>query len=386
MGTFAAPTRPARYVELDSLRGLAALTVVLVHLSEVWIQVGLPPAAIARFVLFPLIIRGEDAVILFFVLSGFVLALPKVDGKPQSYFVFVTRRVFRIYIPYLAALAISVAGACLLRKAIPTHGWFNQSWAQPIDWRLVGQHILFLGTFDTSQFDPPIWSLVYEMRISLVFPLLAAIVLALRNRWSVAIAFLFSFGPFLVYKLHLLSGGSAVGATLQVTSFFILGIYIARERHSIAARFSRLSGRVVFLFGLVSFFLVAFARPLALDLTARHPAERFAIMAQWFTALGAGGLMVVSMNSASVKRAFLWPPIHWLGERSYSLYLSHVIVILYCAHLLYGKVPVSLLLCLAFVLILAASWCFYRWIELPSMQLGRRLSDHLRRPQKNAEA
>ena len=51
---------------------------------------------------------GHSALPLFFILSGFVLALPAVNNKPQSYPVFITRRFFRLYIPYVVALAIAI--------------------------------------------------------------------------------------------------------------------------------------------------------------------------------------------------------------------------------------------------------------------------------------
>jgi peptidoglycan/LPS O-acetylase OafA/YrhL len=85
--------------------------------------------------------------------------------------------------------------------------------------------------------------------------------------------------------------------------------------------------------------------------------------------------MIIGMNSASSRRLLHWPPIHFLGEISYSLYLWHFIVLLFCVHLLYGKMPLWAIICLALILSIAVSRCSYRWIELPSMNLGRRLSN-----------
>jgi peptidoglycan/LPS O-acetylase OafA/YrhL len=101
--------KQARFVELDSLRGLAALTVVLGHLRLLW-QGEVQPASPTLNLLFKILNpAGNGAVILFFVLSGFVLSLPAVAGRPQKYIVFLIRRIFRIYLPYLAALAVAVA-------------------------------------------------------------------------------------------------------------------------------------------------------------------------------------------------------------------------------------------------------------------------------------
>ncbi|MCB9988463.1 MAG: acyltransferase family protein [Rhodospirillales bacterium] len=70
-----------RFHGLDSLRGIAALVVVFNHFYGV-----IPALASSENWLFsytPLhtLIAGRQAVIIFFVLSGFVLSLPYVQGR-----------------------------------------------------------------------------------------------------------------------------------------------------------------------------------------------------------------------------------------------------------------------------------------------------------------
>jgi peptidoglycan/LPS O-acetylase OafA/YrhL len=178
------PVTRLRYFELDSLRGLAALIVVLHHLRLLWQSDAEPSSSTCRAFLDLVAPFGAEAVMMFFVLSGFVLSLPAVNGRPQTYPTFITRRIFRIYVPYLAALAFAVAGAFWLHGGSFGSEWFSGSWPEPVNWHLVGQHILFLGNYDTDQFNPPIWSLVYEMRISLFFPLLCGFVLRCKSGWS----------------------------------------------------------------------------------------------------------------------------------------------------------------------------------------------------------
>jgi peptidoglycan/LPS O-acetylase OafA/YrhL len=48
MNGIVAPARTARFIELDSLRGLAALTVVLYHLESFWTEAVRPTSAAAR--------------------------------------------------------------------------------------------------------------------------------------------------------------------------------------------------------------------------------------------------------------------------------------------------------------------------------------------------
>ncbi len=380
-----APARQARFVELDSLRGLAALTVVFSHIQTFWEKVNQP--ASANFAIFLDLIRpfGLEAVMLFFVLSGFVLSLPAVSGRPQTYPTFITRRIFRIYVPYLAALAISVAGAFWLHGGALGSEWFRTSWSERVNWHLVGQHILLLGSYDTDQFNPPIWSLVHEMRISLFFPLLCGFVLRFRSRWSFAIAAGLTIAAIMLEKLTF-ENAPDFADTFQFAGLFVLGIFLARERSRLGAWFHRPRRFAKVLIGAAFILMFLFAGPLLIRLTGGFLRHSMICISQGITAFGAGGLMIVNMNSASCKRVLYWPPIHFLGQISYSLYLWHCVVLLYCAHLFYGKVSLWVILCLIFILSIFVSWLSYRFIEVPSMNLGRRLSNAFRSPYREGLA
>src|SRR5688500_7995573 len=77
---------------LDSLRGLAALYVVLYHLPAIPQYLGIPPWA-QRIVLF-----GGSGVTLFFIVSGFSLCLtmPAHQRTGAPLFSFYTKRLLRI--------------------------------------------------------------------------------------------------------------------------------------------------------------------------------------------------------------------------------------------------------------------------------------------------
>ena len=375
-----APSRQVRFFELDSLRGLAALVVLANHLEMVWLGEHPAGSGIGVSLVNLTLPFGPEAVILFFVLSGFVLSLPAIESRPQLYFTLVTRRVFRIYFPYLVALAVSVAAALCLHDQPTGSNWARSYWPGPVQWRLVGQHVIFLGVYDTTVFDPPIWSLVYEMRISLFFPLLCLIVLRLKNKWAFALAIFLTTLASGLDRKYPAETMIPLADTLHYTTMFILGICLARERTRIAHWFSRIFRPVRIAFGIASLLLLAFAWPGFTLLTMRIFHLHFTLFAHWLTALGAGGLIVICLNSPSCKRILHWPPIHLLGQISYSLYLWHFVVLLFCVHLSYGEVSLWGILCLIFILSIFVSWLSYRYIEVPSMNLGRRLSSAFRNP------
>lgn len=371
-----------RLDELDSVRGLAALSVVLGHFVHLWrddrmLHASHSSRELFTYLLYPFS-AGREAVILFFLLSGFVLSIPAINSRAQTYPVFIVRRVFRIYVPYLIAIMVAVLAASILHGNQTLSEWFNRPWSAPVTWRPVLQHLAFIGQYDVGQFDPPIWSLIYEMRISLLFPVLCAISLKLRPGWSLAMAVCLSAAS--IFVNNLLNGLGVwppVIDTLHYAAFFGVGIFLARQSQSISAIYIRMSRRKKLAIGILSALLYVYAGVLWQGVARRLTSYGLFNSADWLTAAGAAGLIVFSLNSAPLRRILFWPPIHALGKMSYSVYLLHFIVMLLLVHLLYGRIPLLPILMLCLVVTIAVSWAFYRYVEMPSISLGRRLSGRL---------
>jgi peptidoglycan/LPS O-acetylase OafA/YrhL len=176
-----------RLETLDSLRGLAALCVVIHHsliIRPIWYDDThhVRSAALANlFKYTPLRIvwAGHEAVMLFFVLSGFVLSLPYLSGRSLPYRAYLAKRFCRIYVPCLVAVTVGI----LLRQLFVTphppgvSHWMDDIWKPPLTLGLFGSYTLLAGSFNLSNFDPVLWSLVHEIRISMLLPLIAAFVL-----------------------------------------------------------------------------------------------------------------------------------------------------------------------------------------------------------------
>jgi peptidoglycan/LPS O-acetylase OafA/YrhL len=119
-----------RFYELDSLRGLAAITVVFDHFIRIW-----PPEIIHVLDRTPLrlLIAGRQAVILFFLLSGFVFTLPHKRNSPLNYGRFLLKRVRRIYLPYLGALAFAIiCDSHFSGRGHLGNYWINLTWSAPV--------------------------------------------------------------------------------------------------------------------------------------------------------------------------------------------------------------------------------------------------------------
>jgi peptidoglycan/LPS O-acetylase OafA/YrhL len=366
---------PRRFYELDSLRGVAALTVVFHHFFKIC-----SPRVIHFVDRTPLrlLVAGHQAVILFFLLSGFVLTLPYKKKGGLNYGPFLLKRVCRIYLPYLGALAFAIL--CDLHFSGPSsinNYWTQMTWSTPVTTRLVLQHILFLGNYNWSQFNTAFWSLVYEMRISLVFPVLALAVLRLRAVWIIlaAAALSLAFYPLSILfssTLHLSSRDAAINSmlTLHYAAFFLIGSLLAKHLHTIHLWFARLTPFRAGIIGLVSLLLYGFS-------DASTIIQRFSIPADlydWVAAAGAIMLIVFAMNSRPFHSFLTSRAIHHLGQISYSLYLIHGTILFVLIHTLFGRVPIGILLLIYLSATLLVTEIFYRLIERPTMLLGRRLT------------
>ena len=99
-----------RYRALDAVRGLAAISIVVHHCI-----LSLPQdtqdriEALLKYTPLRPFSTGRPFVLLFFVLSGFVLAVAIRSEQRFTYGAFVAKRFCRIYLPYAASLAFSIA-------------------------------------------------------------------------------------------------------------------------------------------------------------------------------------------------------------------------------------------------------------------------------------
>jgi peptidoglycan/LPS O-acetylase OafA/YrhL len=156
--------RQNRYAFADGLRGLAALWVVLYHLNE-----GQHVAQLTKFLgtFFTSLVfeHGNLGVPIFFVLSGFVMAITtesKKMGIKQSA-QFMLRRLARLSPPYYIAMLLSLVVIGLKVK----HGEPDAYWPS---WSVILAHMVYLqGFLQYQQINVVFWTLCYEMQFYFVF-------------------------------------------------------------------------------------------------------------------------------------------------------------------------------------------------------------------------
>jgi peptidoglycan/LPS O-acetylase OafA/YrhL len=388
---------PTRLPSLDSLRGLAALSVVFCHVLWLyrpnslrlssfprlltaghlrsWVE-QLPGTFLIEVSPLHLITSGHEAVILFYLISGCVLYLScERQAGDQPYRDFLIRRVCRLYIPYLAGLAFAVA----LNAAVSTghltgmNDWINHTWLLPIDRRAVLSHVALVGNFNTDLFLMPCWTLVHEMRLALVFPLLAALVLS-RSRWLPAVIVVLSLSGIGLDALLADRYGNYF-ITIHYAALFLIGAWLARERGRCASFWASLDTRrrAIILAGALA--LYGYGRMIALVHFVPASAADLPIAA------GAACLIVWAMGRPAVLDL---APVRWLGRVCYGLYLLHLSFILASMYLLRGLLPLWTILILAIAMSFAAAELFRRLLEGPAIRLGQQLTLSSTRGTKDA--
>jgi len=380
-----------RFAQLDALRGLAALTVLFSHIVLFLVPSSmggvLYGALTKTYSPFQIFVNGHSAVILFFVLSGFVLSLPWLDGgKQQPYFGYLTKRFFRIYVPYL--FSFFVALACLELAPKPEFNsmlsdYFKERWTHHLSPGVILEHVVGIVNVHTEELNSAYWSLVHEMRISIFFPF---IVLLLRNvRWYYTVSIgLLMFG---ISALNDIMGFQASNGfnttyfhTFDYLSLFLYGMLLAKHRIGIVNRFRALSGRAKFavLAGALVCYNSSYAFIKALG--ELHVVLPFGqLLRDQIIAIGVVGFVVIALASRRVDKALLSPIPLFLGKISYSLYLYHMVIFITMIRFFVGYMPMPILLLLSFFVSVAVAYLAWTCIEKPMISLGRKLAGVFRK-------
>ena len=288
---------------LDLLRFLAALVVLLQHLSWAHFSGGL---------LWQIGPYGAQAVIVFFVLSGYVIGYvtDRADNTPRRYAVDRAARIYSVALPaVLLTFALDAIGSHL-RPELYAEGWVNTD--TPL-WTQFLRNLLFLNQRWSTDLYPgsnvPYWSMGYEIWYYVAFGLFVF----LPRRWSVwaGIAVLAFIGP-------------RVAALFPV---WLLGVgcyRLSREPLRISPRW----GRLLFFGAPVLLALFELWRP---HQTLPIPVQDWPDLA-WTASVGmfVAAHLLGAPAVAPMLGSWLRPfarPIRFLAGRSFSLYLFQLPVL-----------------------------------------------------------
>ena len=370
----ALPKRPGPYFpRVDALRGIAALLVAGMHVSQSrWGEGGylfqpLPGIPHPFWDNLTRLLRhglnGHGAVILFFVLSGFVLSL-SLDRGPRDILAgarrFFTARVFRLY----PAIFVTVAAFAFLYYAFGA----ALPGVTPSNYSIAGlfRNALLLET----TVDGVMWTLQVEV---LAAPLV-----------------------FFAYHMRRRFGEGAV----IVIGLTFVGLAFSRTwTDLINPDVKPLQGTFAFLFGML---VPTLGRGFAARVSGRAAAGiTTATVLLFFLARGLfgprGGMIVEAGSGAAFIALLVYGPplsvyhildlgiVQFFGRISYSFYLFHPVTLMATWKMpdrigswIADGIPPALITIALWIatsaVIAPIAMASYRWVEWPAMKLGRRAS------------
>lgn len=375
----------AHSLPLDSIRGIAALSVVIHHviLMKTFLA-AFPQNAWIDWSFF----RSAWLLVdLFFVLSGIVMSLSYVNSDFGHFSLreFMVRRLARVYPLHIVMLfatllfrfvriGLVMAG---LVVAMPAAFEVNNAYSFFLNVFLLHS----LGFIDYLSWNAPSWSISVEFYTYLVFGL----VLLFAQRLG-SIRYLYAWAAFLVvsswFTIVFVLDKKGLGLQYDfgflrcLTSFF-LGVLTVQAVQRLPRKIGPgLQG------GLQAAALIA--NVVLVSMVEAYPAISF--LAPLTFAIFLGTLLAFP-EAAVVPRILVAKPLVWLGRRSYSVYMVHALVVLIAEYFVraIGPRPVAALdsisgglaatLNLAVVLaaVLILSHFTYLYIELPGSRLLRQI-------------
>lgn len=291
---------PANKIEaLESIRGVAALLVVLFHLPK-WNAI----------LLFNVLNNAYLMVDLFFVLSGFVIAHAYADkitsGKALLRFQFLRfGRLYPVHLLFLIVFVLFEVAKYYAKQKMGIAGPNAQPFQENTPTALV-QHVFLLQaigpTGNAITFNRPAWSISVEFYTYLLFGL-SVLLCMRRKQWL--------FGLFSGVALGLLISQRTYGCEelLRGIAGFFMGCMVA---NSIQGQKAQLSG---------GFALLAVAAiGLFLHVKPTFDKDFDALI---FILSAALIVSVVLASGGVVKRVLNFKLLTWLGTISYAMYMSH---------------------------------------------------------------
>jgi peptidoglycan/LPS O-acetylase OafA/YrhL len=358
-----------RLASLDGLRGLAALSIFIFH---GWLYTMPEPSATDRSSVGDYAVHElRLGVVLFFVLSGFLLSRPWFaaaldERRPPDLGRYVRSRAARILPAYYVALLGSIV---LLWGLDGTPGLRLPPAAELPLFAFFGQN-LSPGT--VMKLNPPMWTLAIEVSFYMVLPAIGWLALRLKpQRRSLALI------PLALIVVGVLYNWSIAGQGLSMTfsktlaamlPYFALGMLAAlvAHRRTIDMRTKRTLITVGVLLVVSDAITKAAAPAHGLDLTML-----FSIMRDLPSAVGFA-LIVGALSIAPRSAVIGGPVLAGLGTISYGFYLWHVPVLMVMRG--YGVLPLDPVLgtLVALAPVLAVSALSWFAFERPVLRWTKR--------------
>jgi peptidoglycan/LPS O-acetylase OafA/YrhL len=380
-----------RYKGLDGLRGVAALSVVLLHYVSAFAPFLIGMTATRRHSALDQLISTSPlglplaanfAVCIFFVLSGFVLSAKFFKTRDNDILILsAAKRYFRLMIPAMASILLAYVilrlGLFYTQKAavgsestifLTTFWQFPAHLGQAVFQGLYG---IWFGEFViATTYNFVLWTMHYELYGSFLIFMYLALFGKHSNRWIFYV--LFSIVFLKTYFLGFIAG-------MAICDIYTnLRPAVGAQLRSVYLWLSLLIGVVLGTWTTTSIY-IGFYNHLSLPFFSAPQLE--------LTAHMVGAILVVlSVLELKILSSFFeTKPMQYLGRVSFSLYLTHPLVLgSLASYIFYRLLPthgyrVATLACvvISVPLTFVVASLFTRYVDSPSIVFSKKAGNFL---------
>lgn len=377
-----------KYSSLDGVRGLAALSVVLLHyvtafapffIGYVVTRRHTPLDRLVATTPLQLPFAGNFAVCIFFVLSGFVLSLSFFKHKSNDTLVSsASRRYFRLMIPTIGSVmfAYFVLHLGLLHNhqtatITESSNWLATFWSSPAQ---IGE-ALYQGLYGAfmvpyiTTYNIVLWTMHYELFGSFLVFLFLALFGKLSNRW-------FFYGILSIFFANDYYLG------------FIAGIALADVFTNYPQVAAKLNDKIVW--ALLPVGIVLGSWPTASIYPSLYGYLHLPLFTQLQLAvfghtIGAAIIILAVLKLQLIARFFETKPLQYLGRISFSLYLTHFVIMGSFACILFDRLmphfgyarSVILTIVPSITVSFVAAHFYTNYVDAPAISFSKKIGDML---------
>lgn len=351
-------TSAGNYIpEIDGLRFVAIFWVVAwMHLPTMMDKHLFGGRLFSSSYAYAVMLEGGQGVPLFFMISGFILALPFIKEKlleqnKVALSRYYLRRLTRLEPPYLLALLIAFIATIVVNTYSVTDMLTH-----------LGASAVYMHNIIYNSASPVLgltWSLEVEVQFYILAPFLCYVFL-IKNHFARR-SLLLLFIIFFVWYAWYVSFTHPV-VLPNFLCYFLAGLLLA-DLYCTKQQ-SGLNNRVGFISGIIIFIGLPFL----------VPGNSLLIFCLKFFLMFTAFYLV--LFNARLRQFFSKQIITIIGGMCYSIYLLHTLIISGSLHLLKqmpiisGPVGIIFYVIILLAAVLLVSAAFYRWVEQPCMRKG----------------
>ena len=342
---------------VDALRGIACLWVVLFH-APLEGRLDLLISILPHWFVAVVFNWGSFGVAIFFVLSGFVIAHSLREAKIDlAYFrLFSLRRFARITPPYYVSIVLTL-GFALLSSHVKGEAFAPGR--TPLSFERLFAHLFYVqDIFRLGHINDIYWTLCIEIQFYLVFCALLGLAQWLNHslnlRFSRAVVFVPAAVLAALFPIGVSDNGRAF-IFLPLWYGFLLGVFAYWAwRDKLKPIYFYFYAALLLTIGLLK-------------------SQGFVL------ACAIAAILLLEVGRANCMQVWLrWRWLQFLGQISYSLYLTHVPILggtFFIGYKLFQRNTLTEALCLLFGIFACVGFATVTWqlVEKPSIKLSQKV-------------